>query len=50
MNYNIYNFFNWRKIALQGCVGFCHAAMQISDNYTYHLLESTPLGHHRAPS
>ena len=27
-------FFNWRKIALQCCVGFCHT-MQISHNYTY---------------
>ena len=29
------NFFNWRIIALQCCVGFCHAAAQISPNYTH---------------
>ena len=28
-------FFNWWKIALQPCVGFCHAATWISHNYTY---------------
>ena len=28
-------FFNWRKIALQCCIGFCHTAVQISHNYTY---------------
>ena len=27
--------FNWRKIALQCCVGFCRSTMQISCNYTY---------------
>ena len=27
--------FNWGKIALQCCVGFCFTAMQISHNYTY---------------
>ena len=27
-------FFNWWKIALQHCVGFCHAATWISHNYT----------------
>ena len=26
--------FNWRKIALQCCVGFCHTTMRISHNYT----------------
>ena len=31
----IYSFFNWRKIALQCCDGFCHTTMQISHNYTY---------------
>ena len=28
-------FFNWRKIALQCCIGFCWTIMQISYNYTY---------------
>ena len=28
-------FFNWREIALQGCVGFCHTTTQTSHNYTY---------------
>ena len=28
-------FFNWRKIALQCCVGLCLTAMQISRNYPY---------------
>ena len=28
-------FFNWRKIALQYCVGFCHPTMRISHNYTF---------------
>ena len=27
-------FFNWRKISLQCCVGFCHT-MRISHNYKY---------------
>ena len=48
---------NWRKIALQCCVGFCHMTVQISHNYTYipSLLSlppvphPTPLGHHRVP-
>ena len=26
-------FFNWRKIALQCCVGFCHTTMWVSHNY-----------------
>ena len=50
-------FFNWRKIALQCCVGFCHMTVQISHNYTYipsllslpPLPHPTPLGHHRVP-
>ena len=46
-------FFNWRKIALQCYVGFCHTTMQISHNYTYITClpspPSFPLGHHRAP-
>ena len=37
-------FFNWGKIALQCCVGFCHTTMQISHNYTYiTFLLSVPL-------
>ena len=28
-------FFNWRKIALQYCVGFCHTTTQFSHDYTY---------------
>ena len=27
--------FNWRKIALQRCAGFCSTTMGISHNYTY---------------
>ena len=49
--------FDWRKIASQCCVGFCHTAVQASHNYTYILPllslpllpHPTPLGHHRAP-
>ena len=38
-------FFNWRNIALQCCVGFCHTTMQFSHNYTYiaSLLSLPPL-------
>ena len=54
----LFLFFNWRIIALQGCVNFCCTATWISHMYTYipslwsllpgpHLI---PLGHHRAPS
>ena len=28
-------FLNWKKTALQCCVGFCHPTTQISRNYTY---------------
>ena len=28
-------FFNWRKIILQHCVGFCHTTMQINHNHAY---------------
>ena len=28
-------FFNWDKIALQCCVGFCHTTTHISHKYTY---------------
>ena len=28
-------FFNWRILALQCCVGFCHTAMPINYNYVY---------------
>ena len=49
--------FNWRKIALQCYVGFCHTIAQISHNCTYItpflslsslLCHPTPLGHHSA--
>ena len=51
-------FFNWRKIALQCCIGFCWTIMQISHNYTHipslsglsASPQSHPLGHHRAPA
>ena len=50
--------FNWRKIALQCCVGFCHTTMRISHNYTsIPFLQSLspfpppmPLDHHRVPN
>ena len=47
--------FNWRKIALQCYVGFCHTIVQISHSYTCItsllnlpplLCHPTPLGHH----
>ena len=28
-------FFNWRKVALQHCVGFCYTTMGNNHNYTY---------------
>ena len=48
------NFFNWRKIALQSCGGFCHTEMQISCNYRLPLEASSPplshpLDHQRVP-
>ena len=52
-------FFNCKIIASQCCVGFCHAATQVSCIYTYIPFflslpsprrHPTPLGHHRAPS
>ena len=43
----IYLFFNWRKIALQHCIGFCCITMQISHNYTYLSLSRLP---HLPPS
>ena len=33
-------FFNWRKIALQCCVGFCPTTMQTDHNYMYLSLPS----------
>ena len=53
-------FFNWRVIALQYCVGFCHTRRWISYKYTHVLSllnlpsgplppHPTPLGCHRAP-
>ena len=59
-----YYYFNWRRVALQGCVGFCRTTTQIIHQciYTYISLplqppvfslplthpHFTPLGHHRA--
>ena len=44
-------FFNWGKIALQCCVGFCHTTADISHNYTYILsLLSHPPLHASHPS
>ena len=50
-------FFDWGKIALQCCVGFCHTTMQTSHNYTsipsllasFPTPHATPLAHHRSP-
>ena len=49
-------YFNWRIIALQCCLGFCHTTTWISHKYTclpsllsLPSLYPTPLGHHRAP-
>ena len=53
-----FNFFNWRIIALQCCVGLCHTTMWISHKYTHIAPPSwawlspshpTPLGCHRSP-
>ena len=52
-SYSAAFFFNWRIIALQYCLGFCHTSTWISYRYTYVPsllnLPSTPLGCHRAP-
>ena len=45
-------FFNWRIIALQCCVGFCHIALWIGQKYTCvpsWTPPPTPLDCHRAP-
>ena len=44
--------FNWRIIALQCCVGFCHTSTRISHRYTYvpSLLNLPPLSHLSHPS
>ena len=49
----IYLFFNWWKIALQFCVGFCCTTPRISHNFIYispplPSPHPAPLGHHRA--
>ena len=48
----IYLFFNWRKMALPCCAGFCHTTMQISHNYRYMASlpspYATPLDHQNA--
>ena len=36
----VWLFFNWRKIALQCCVGFCPTTMQTDHNYMYISLPS----------
>ena len=45
--------FNWRIIALECCVGFCHTITWTSREYTHItfllILPATPLGCHRAP-
>ena len=45
--------FNWRIIALQYCIGFCHIPTRISHRHAYVptllILPPSPLGCHRAP-
>ena len=36
--------FNWRKIALQWCVGFCHTTAQISHSYANVTLPHSSVG------
>ena len=47
--WNIHNdfIFNWRIIALQYCIGFCHTSTWISHRYTYvpSLLNLSPTSH-----
>ena len=42
LSFFLKNFFNWRKIALKCCVGFCHPITQISHNYIYLLHREPP--------
>ena len=43
--------FNWRVIALQYCVGFCHTSTRISHSYTYvpSILTLPPISHPLPP-
>ena len=44
-------FFNWKIIALQCCIGFCHTSAGISHKYTYvpSPLNLPPTSHHILP-